>query len=67
MRRMGDDGFWELTETIVSRLGPLWPARGNAQGKARGAPQRVSTVFSSGESNMATGEITGSSMGTLSP
>jgi hypothetical protein len=29
--------------------------------------QRVSTVLSSGESNIATGEITGSSMGTLSP
>lgn len=62
MRRIGgvgEGGFGELTATIVSRVGRL---------RLPGAfVQRVSTVLSSGESNIATGEITGSSMGTLSP
>ena len=65
MRRIGGvagDGGWvcELTATIVSRSGGVCPCGGRFG-------QRVSTVTSSGDSNIATGEITGSSIGTLSP
>jgi hypothetical protein len=64
MRRMWfvEEGG-ELTETIVSRPAGLRPPRGTGSV----VDQRVSTVTSNGESNIATGEITGSSIGTLSP
>lgn len=60
MRRIGGaGGVGELTARL---------SRGRAACARAGLLcQRVSTVVSSGESNMATGEITGSSIGTLSP
>ncbi len=86
MRRIGGaDGGWELTATIVSRVGwfCLLKVEFRACAQAAGyspprmssggvsatlkTPQRVSTVLSNGDSNIATGEITGSSIGTLSP
>jgi hypothetical protein len=68
MRRIGGFGVWELTATIVSRPGRLRPLGGVRSAARQGAfVQRVSTVLSNGESNIATGEITGSSIGTLSP
>ena len=67
MRRIGPvgrgEGGGELTETIVSRPGGFRPPRGTESV----GYQRASTVTSNGESNIATGEMTGSSIGTLSP